>query len=59
MKCPFRKKTAYVRGQQLGYLAIEEFEECVGEECAAYYIYKTFYPETDKGGCSLCKKIFD
>lgn len=42
MKCPFRKTTNYVAYQNTGggypseWITNEGFEECIGEECAAF-----------------------
>ena len=42
MKCPFYKTTVYNCGQNTGagyplsWKAIEEFEDCIGKECAAF-----------------------
>lgn len=62
MRCPFLKFSFYTAGSNTGggypdiWKKSEEFEECIGEECQAYYVEETFYPESKKGACALCKK---
>lgn len=63
MKCPFRKsKIATARndtgkGYPQNWISEEYFEDCIGEECAAYYVIRRCYPEAEEfDGCTLCPK---
>ena len=66
-KCPFRKK--YARGDYKTYGSsgvplcdyVENFQDCIGEECMAYYTYsaKPYWDaqyEKDYVGCKLMKE---
>lgn len=59
-ECPFRKRTIYSAGRNTGsgypleWITTEEFEECIGENCMAYYVAKHSF-QTDKVAvCTLC-----
>jgi hypothetical protein len=63
-KCPFRKKilrtdyNTYGTHGIPGFDYVEEFEECIGEECMAHYTYsaKPYWDaqyEKDYDGCEL------
>lgn len=73
MKCPFRKNTSYLASETAleGYYptdwkVIEAFEDCIGEECAAFGSWTRYnYVSFDKGEfkepyekkfCKLCEK---
>ena len=57
MKCPFRKVGQYLSGQNTGggypvdWKFYEDFDECIGEECAA------FVPDGEwtVQSCALCQ----
>ena len=65
-KCPFRKDTWVMDFQWEGNYPLpahtqEDFQECIGEECMAYYTYsaKPYWDaqyEKDYDGCKLMKK---
>lgn len=66
MKCPFRKKTIYISGRNTGcgypmeWNSVEEFEDCIGKECAAFY-QKKIYSNTEGKyifieQCGVCTK---
>lgn len=54
-KCPFRKRTHYECGQNSGsgypisWVATEEFEDCIGEEC------QVFVQERYDTRCGMCR----
>ena len=59
MKCPFKK---IIKNQKdmfgVEWLATEEFDECIGEECAAYKeVFISYYPNKQlEEICMLCNK---
>lgn len=60
MKCPFRKHTIYAASRTgsnypLEWITSEEFEECIGEKCVAFFLKETYYPETKAEACALCQ----
>lgn len=66
MKCPFRKhkivsaQSDTGRGYPSNWVSTETFGDCIGEECAAYYVIRICYPEPTKvDGCALCPKTRD
>ena len=66
MKCPFRKSKIMTaqsdtgRGYPSNWVSTEKFGDCIGEECAAYYVVRICYPEPTKvDGCALCPKTRD
>lgn len=63
MKCPFRKSKVTTarndtgKGYPQDWITTEFFEKCIGEECAAYYVIRTCYPELEESdGCALCPR---
>ena len=62
MKCPFRKSKMALAGHNTGmgypaeWTTREEFEECIKEKCAAYYLKQRYYPKTEEDACALCTK---
>lgn len=62
MKCPFRKRVYKIAGRNSGsgypteWIENEEFEDCVGRECAGYMSFVVYvgYKPVDKEGCALC-----
>lgn len=66
MKCPFRKNKVTTarsdtgRGYPSNWVSTETFGDCIGKECAAYYVVRICYPEPTKvDGCALCPKTRD
>ena len=61
MKCPFRKRIVYTAGCSSGagypseWITSEEFEDCIGEKCPAFFLKETYYPETMAEACALCQ----
>ena len=66
MKCPFRKRSVYNAGRNTGsgypleWVVNEEFEECIGEDCIAFF-KKEVYSNIEKEYviekcCGICQK---
>lgn len=65
-KCPFRKiititEYRHTSNNVLPEQSVEDFQECIGEECMAHYIYsaKPYWDaqyEKDYYGCKLMKR---
>lgn len=61
-RCPFLKKTIYHSGRDYNenypseWIAVEEFEECIGNKCTAYQVADTYDIATKIAYCELCGK---